>query len=289
VQRSAVKQQIALVLLAWLRLVLRKPRSERPQDIFGAGERASPSEFIRYFDLFNEGATMKRSFGWRSFYLRIAGVLMMLLFTGTLARAQSFYQIAWGGNYNMSVGNETEDNWVANSFRARSGTHLTAIYFPIAAAFTDQPVQAFIYQGFDLQDPTVGLTVLGQTNTTFTAIVGDIVTIQLNPPVDVNTGDIFYAAVMIPGVPSGSNGKFPWYVGTQVSSQSPQMTPLGRSFFDVGSGALGSGQGGTFDISTQDVTHVTPFGQAHPVLGGGPTDVVDPGNLALFVKGTLPP
>jgi hypothetical protein len=163
-----------------------------------------------------------------------------------------------------------------------------AIYFPIAAAFTNQPVQAFIYQGYDLLDPTAGggIVVLGQTNTTITTQVGDIVTIPLNPPVDVNTGDIFYAAVMIPGVPGGNSGKFPWYVAIQDATYN--TTPIGHSFFDVGPGALGSGQGGTFDITTQDVNNITPFGQVHPVLGGGPTDVVDPGNLALFVKGTLP-
>ncbi len=223
-----------------------------------------------------------------SFCFSLLAVLAAQLCTGTFARAQSFYELAWRHTYNMSVGSETEDNWVANSFKARSGTHLVSVSFPIAADFTNQPVSVFMYAGFDLQDPTAGggLVLLGQTNTTFTATVGDIVTIPLNTPIDVNTGDIFYAAVMIPGVPGGNSGKFPFYVAIQDAALG--TTPLGQSFFDVGPGDPGSGQGGTFDITTQVIANITPFGSVHPVLGGGPTDVVDPGNLALFVKGTLP-
>ncbi len=203
---------------------------------------------------------MNRQCGRRSFYLNVAGAVTALLLTGTLARAQSFYQLDWGsGPWNMSVGNET-----------------------------NQPVSVFIYQGFDLSDPTAGggLVLLGTTNTTITVTAGDLVTIPLNPPVDVNTGDIFYAAVMIPGVPSGGSGKYPWWVDTMDSARN--TTPLGRSFFDVGLGDPGSGQGGSFDVTKQIIANITPFGQVHPVLGGGPNDVVEPGNLSLWVRGALP-
>jgi len=232
---------------------------------------------------------MNRQCGRRSFYLNVAGAVTALLLTGTLARAQSFYQLDWGsGPWNMSVGNETEDNWVANSYTARSGTHLVSVEFPIGAAFTNQPVSVFIYQGFDLSDPTAGggLVLLGTTNTTITVTAGDLVTIPLNPPVDGKTGDIFYAAVMIPGVPSGGSGKYPWWVDTMDSARN--TTPLGRSFFDVGLGDPGSGQGGSFDVTKQIIANITPFGQVHPVLGGGPNDVVEPGNLSLWVRGALP-
>jgi hypothetical protein len=226
-----------------------------------------------------------------SFYLSVLGAFAAVMFSGATARTQTIYQLEWGERFNNSVGSEAEDNWVANSYTARgSGVHLVSISLPIGDNFTNQPISAFIYQGFDLNDPTAGggLVLLSQTSTTFTSTRGDILTIPLTSPVDLNAGDIFYAAVMIPGVPGGNSGLFPFY--EDYSKDSSLMTnALGRSFYDVGLGAPGSGQGGTFDVTQQVSSNITVFGSVHPVLGGAPGDVQDAGNLALWVKGTTAP
>ncbi len=128
----------------------------------------------------------------RSLYLNVVVVLTALLFTGTFARAQFLYNLDWAEHFNNSVGTETEDNWVANSYMVTNADrqHLVAISFPIDAVFTNQPISAFIYQGFDLLDPTAGggLILLSQTDTTITTTVGDIVTITLNPDVFLGVG-----------------------------------------------------------------------------------------------------
>jgi hypothetical protein len=183
------------------------------------------------------------------------------------------------------VGNDTEDNWVANSFTAGSNSHIVSVSLPIRGNFTDQSITAFIYQGFDLFDPTAGggLVLLGQTTTTITTTRGDIVTIPLSPPVDLNSGDIFYAAVLIPAVPSSVLPFYSDIMSSPNGADPRNTTPLGRSFFDV---ALTPS--GTFDVMQQVSANITVFGGVHPVLGGAPGDVNDPGNLALWVKGTPP-
>jgi hypothetical protein len=224
---------------------------------------------------------MKRQFGRRSFYLTVLGAFTALLFTGTDAPAQRLYNLDWAERFNDSAGNETEDNWVANSYTAASGaTHIVSISFPINDAFTDQKISGLIYQGFDLNDPTAGggLILLSQTDTTFTSTRGDIVTITLKTPVDLNVGDFFYAAVLIPGVPSN---KFPFANDTAGAGLMTQ--PLGRSFFDVGLTF-----GGPYDINQlpANSANITVFGGVHPVMMGAPGDVQSPGNLALWVKAT---
>jgi hypothetical protein len=181
-----------------------------------------------------------------------------------------------------STTTETEDNWVANSYVVRSGgTHLVAISLPIGANFTDQPISAMIYQGYDLLDPTAlgGLMLLSKTDTTITSKVGDLLTITLDTPVDLNVGNIFYAAVLLPGV---TGDKFPFYNDTTVGSSSQSIptvgtNPFGRSFFDAG-----LTPGAPYDFS-QGRDNITVLGGTHPVLGPG---VQHAGNLALWVNAT---
>jgi hypothetical protein len=200
------------------------------------------------------------------------GACVALLFAGTWAHAQGFYQNDWTGRINTSASDsDTQDNWVANSFTARSGaTHIASLSLPIGAAFTNQAISALIYKGIDYTDPTIGpgLTLLSQTDTTFSSVAGTILTVKLDTPVDLNVGDNFYAAVLIPGVPPD---KFPfWYDKDHVP---------GQSFFDVG---LTSGA--PYDVN-QGSANITPFGGTHPVVG----QAVPAGTLALWVNATTNP
>jgi len=230
---------------------------------------------------------MNRQFGRRSFYPSVLCAFAALLFTSTFARAQYLYNQDWAGRFNNSVTTETEDNWVANSYKVPSTArqHLVSISLQIADASTNQPISAFFYHECDLNDPTAGggLILLSQTDTTFTSTRGDIITITLNPDVFLSVNDIFYAAVLIPGVPGDV---FPFHydrAGGSTANGLPDKgtKPFGRSFFDVGLTV-----GGPFDVTKQVSANITVFGGVHPVMGGNPGDVQSPGNLALWVKAT---
>jgi hypothetical protein len=233
--------------------------------------------------------------GRRNSGLLLLSVFTALLYACTPARAQFLFCQDWAEHFNNSVTTEPEDNWVANSYICSNADrqHLLSVSFPIDATFTNQPISVFIYQGFDLNDPTAGggLVLLSQTNATITTDVGDIVTIPLNPDVFLNVGDIFYAAVLIPGVPGN---KFPFRsdrAGGSTSRNLPDKgtKPFGRSFFDVGQGPFDPANGaGPFDVNKQVFSNITVFGGVHPLMGGNPGDVQSPGNLALWVKATHP-
>jgi hypothetical protein len=220
--------------------------------------------------------------GRRSFCLAVLSVLPALLFTGTSARAQTLYNLDWARRFNNSIGTETEDNWVANSYRVRAGgTHIGAVSLPIGGNYTDQPISALIYQGYDLLDPTAGggLILLSQTDTTITTKTGDLLTLTLDNPVDLSVGDIFYAAVLIPGV---TGDYFPFYNDIAAASPSQSIptvgtNPFARSFFDAG-----LAPGAPYDIN-QGSDNITVLGGTHPVLGPG---IQTPGNLALWVNAT---
>jgi hypothetical protein len=218
-------------------------------------------------------------------YIGVLGAVTAMLFTAAHARAQGLYQLDWGARFNTNAGGENEDNWVANSYVALPGrTHLVSISLPIGESFSNQPISALIYTGSDLHDPTAGngLVLVSQTDTTFTSTPGTIVTITLTSPVDMNLGDIFYAAVLIPNVGPGDQ-VFPFYEDTGTGSGIGgllQTQPLGRSFFDAGP-TLGA----PYDV-TQGSANVTVLGGNHPVLGAG---IQGSGNLALWVLGTPAP
>jgi hypothetical protein len=231
---------------------------------------------------------MNTQFARMSFRLSTFCAFTALLFTGTFALAQvppmeGIYRLNWAGQFNNSaLGGEIEDSWVANSFTAVFGyTHIVAISLPIGDDFSNQAISGLIYKGFDIHDPTAGggLVLLSETDTTFSSTVGDVITITLNTPVDFKAGDVFYAAVLIPGVPGYapgiSNGKFPFYEDDPLDPPSPKA--LGRSFYDVGLTLSGP-----YDVN-QGSANITVLGATHPIVGSG---VQDPGNLALWVHAT---
>jgi hypothetical protein len=222
---------------------------------------------------------MKLHSGPKSFWKGVLSAFAMLLLTGTLAHAQTpvFYQLDWFERFNNSLGSETEDNWVANSYTASGQGFINSIVLPIGDTFNNQPISAFIYQGFDLHDPTAGggLVLLAEKDTTFSSTPGTVLTITFDNQVAIGAGAIFYAAVLIPGV---SGNVFPFYLdsATNPSNTNIGTVPFGRSFFDIGSTF-----GGPFDVN-QGSANITVTGGNHPILGGSAQDA---GNLALWVIG----
>ena len=200
-----------------------------------------------------------------------------LMSHASVARAQVRYQLDSGApteRFNNSEVDETEDNWVANSYQVvKGGTHIIAIEFPIGTAYSGKPASAVIYQGFDLLDPSAGggLVRLSTTDLVLNTQIGDIVTVVLDTPVDLNVDDIFYAAVLIPQVQFPGGMEFPWY--------NDGATLLNRSFFDVG-----PTQGAPYDLD--NTANATVNGATHPVVGPG---VQSPGTTfirAIATDGT---
>jgi hypothetical protein len=218
---------------------------------------------------------MKPPFAQSSVYLSILGALTALALTGPFAHAQGFYQLDWSGPINNSAGTtDTEDNWVSNSYTARSGaTHIASISLPIADTFTNHPISAFIYLGNDYTNPQVGLTLLSETDMMFSSTPGTILTIKLSNPVDLNVGDNFYVAVLIPSVPPLT---YPFYIDTSRTNAGGGAI---QSFFDVG-----LTMGAPFDVN-QGSANITPFGGMHPVVGMA----VPAGTLALWVNASFSP
>jgi hypothetical protein len=172
-------------------------------------------------------------------------------------------------NFNNSQGVETEDNWVANSFQIAAGTEtLTSISFLLSGNYTNRPITALIYTGTSLTDPHAGsgLTLVSETDTAFSGTNGTFVTIPLAKPVTLPVGQVYWAALLMRGVP-----------GNQFPFNEDRDKPLGRSWFDVG-----PTQGGAYDVNNTSNARV--FGATdHPVVPGG---VQDPGNLMLRVNAT---
>ena len=144
-------------------------------------------------------------------------------------------------------------------------------------ALSNQPVCAVIYLGADLYDPSAGggLVRIATTDVTVTAATNTVVTIPLDNSVDLNEGDIFYAALLLPGVPATV---FPFTMDYDFSH--PELSPpfLGQSFFDVG-----PTQGAAYDL---DMTqNATLAGQIHPVVGFA----MDAGNYVIHVNATTTP
>jgi hypothetical protein len=166
---------------------------------------------------------------------------------------------------------ETEDNWVANSFQVAAGAQtLTSISFLLSGNYTNRPITALIYTGTSLTDPHAGsgLTLVSQTDTTFSGTNGTFVTIPLATPVTLPVGQVYWAALLMRGVP-----------GDQFPFNEDRDNPLGRSWFDVG-----PTQGGAYNVNNTSNARV--FGATnHPVVPGG---VQDPGNLMLRVNVTGP-
>jgi len=219
-------------------------------------------------------------------------------------RAQTTYQLdGWpptglGQNYeifNNSVGTETEDCWVANSFQVTAGgNRINSISFalgnaqPSVTTLTLQ-VTVALYTGTSLTNPTGLVRIVPATNTVTlnNALTGTLQTINFATPIDLMTGQIFYAAILIRGV---TGTTFPFV--DDLFTPGPSPTNQLRSFFDVGPTI-----GGAYNLdNTANATHL---GQNHPVLGGpaqsaanlvlrvNASAIPEPGTLALVGLGAV--
>src|SRR6266849_6816174 len=203
------------------------------------------------------------------FYV-LAGILALVIAVPS-ARAQVVYRWDNGSSterFNNSEGVETEDNWVANAFTVvDGGTRLLSIELPVGDAFVNQAVTASIYLGSSITDPT-GLVRVQSNDSTITTVLGTVVTLVFDPPVDMNVGDVFYASVLLPQV---DGAHFPFFNdGAMV---------LNHSFFDVG-----PAQGAPYDL---DMTqNATVNGGTHPVVHSG---VQSAGTTHLRVNATATP
>ncbi len=214
---------------------------------------------------------MKRQLRVRVFAVLVGVAFAALMSHASVARAQVHYTWdngAFTERFNDSEGVETEDNWVANAFQVvAGGTHIVSVEFPIGELYTNLTVDAVIYQGFDLHDPTAGggLVRLSTTETTINSVPGDLITITLDTPVDLNVDDIFYAAILIRQV---DGAHFPFFNDGTI--------PLGYSFFDVG-----PVQGGDYDLD--QTGNATVNGGFHPVVHSG---VQSPGTTLIRANAT---
>src|SRR5262249_44132759 len=145
--------------------------------------------------------------------LSVFGIWTALLGNGTFARAELTYQLDDGSReeqFNNSSGNDTEDNWVANSFRiVPGGEMLTGITFQVGGSnFNNQAITALIYTGTSLTDPHAGggLVRVSTTNTTFSGNNFQFVTIPIEP-LTLPDDQVFWAALLIRGVPANV---LPW-------------------------------------------------------------------------------
>lgn len=212
-------------------------------------------------------------------------IALLCLLVTSAARAQVTYQLdGWppaDGSYeifNNSQGTETEDDWVANSFQAQAGgNRLLSVNYVVGSALTNIPVTVTIYTGTSLTNPSGLSRVVSSTNTVnVTAAAGTVQTIPLANPVNLAVGQVFYAALLIRGVPGTL---FP-YVDDHFTGGTSTSPPfLMRSFFDVG-----PTQGAAYNLD--NTANATLLGGPHPVVGGG---VQSAANLALRVNGVAVP
>jgi hypothetical protein len=170
--------------------------------------------------------------------------------------------------FNNSESTDTEDNWVANSFQVTPGGEtLTSVSFFLGENYSNRPVTVLIYTGSSLTNPHAGsgLTRVSTTDTTVSGTAGSLVTIPLSSALTLPLGQVYWAAILMRGVPSN---QFPFYDDTDA--------PKGRSWFDVG-----PTKGGAYNVD--DTTRATVFGGTHPVVG---SNVQNAGNLLLRVNST---
>jgi hypothetical protein len=207
----------------------------------------------------------------KTLFLAVFGVLTCLLVGVSSARADVVYQLddnTAQERFNNSETDETEDNWVANAFQVvAGGTRLLSIDLGLGENFNNNPVTVAIYMGTSVTDPS-GLVRIATTDTTLTGAQGTLGNILLAAPVDLNEGDIFFAAVLLRNVPGTA---FPFLNNT--------VNPHGQSFFDVG-----PQQGAPYDLDMTD--NVVVLGATHSVVGA---NVQSPGNLILRVNATDTP
>jgi hypothetical protein len=107
-----------------------------------------------------------------------------------------------------------------------------------------------VYQGIDISDPSAGggLVRMRTTETTITGLAGSDVNLAFDTPVDLQVGDVFYAAILIRGV---TGALFPFH--------NEAVLPQGHSFFDIG-----PMQGAPYDLD--NTANATVLGAVHPLM-----------------------
>jgi hypothetical protein len=216
-----------------------------------------------------------------------AAIFLMVL---PCVRAQVTYQLdGWPPSgsttyeiFNNSVGTETEDCWVANSFQVSAGgTQINSLTFALGNAMPAVPtltlqVTVALYTGTSLTNPSGLVRIIPATNTvTLTnASTGSLQTINFATPTVLSPGQIFYAAILIRAVPGTL---FPFV--DDLFTPGPSPTNQLRSFFDVG-----PTQGGAYNLD--NTANATRLGQSHPVLGGSAQSAA---NLVLRVNAVPEP
>ena len=175
------------------------------------------------------------------------------------------------GFNNSYSASDTQDCWVANGFTAvAGGTAVNSVIFRTFSDLTGFSAQALIYAGSDQFNPQAGggLTLVAAGPVTALASGG-----QVDQVVPVSAaltdGDVFFAAILIRGVPGNV------YAFGEDTNQNSL-----RSFFDVGP----TDGTGSYDIN--NTSNATILGGTHPRIGGG---VQSPGDLFLSVTATPEP
>jgi methionine-rich copper-binding protein CopC len=174
-----------------------------------------------------------------------------------------------GQRFNNSFGGETEDDWVANSFQVNPGGEtLSSVSFLLGENYTNRAITVLVYTGSSLTNPHAGsgLTRISTTDTTVTGTSGTFVTLPFSSPVTLSDGQVYWVALLVRNVPSGSAGQFPFWIDTNAAK--------GQSWYDVA-----STRGGSYNVD--DTSRATVFGGKHPVLGGAAQPA---GNLMLRVN-----
>jgi hypothetical protein len=119
-------------------------------------------------------------------------------------------------------------------------------------------VTVTIYNGSSLTNPQAGTglsRIVASTNTvSVSGAAGTLQTILLGSPVTLSVGQDFYAAVLMRGV---LGTVFPFAAD---AGETPPVTPLGQSFFDVG-----PSQGAAYNLDV--TTNATVLGGSSPVVG----------------------
>ena len=209
-------------------------------------------------------------------FVPTVALALLLLAAAPMARAQSTYQVdsfvtGTFSGFNNSQGTENEDNFVANSFQVvAGGTTLVSFTFLNGTAATNAPITLVIYTGSSLTKPQAGagLIRISTTTTMFSSAANTFQTLSLFTPITLSVGQIFYAAILRPGV---TGTMFPFGSDAGSTGNPP---PLNRSFFDVG-----ATQGAAYNL---DVTsRAVVLGGTHSVVGAG---VQAAGNLILRVN-----
>ena len=220
-------------------------------------------------------------------YLQSALAVAVLLLATPHVRAQVTYQLdGWPPNgatnyeiFNNSVGTETEDCWVANSFRVIAGGNvINSVSFALGNAqpsVTTLTVQVTValYTGSSLTSPAGIVRIVPATNTvTLTNVpTGSLQTVAFGAPTTLPTGQIFYAAILIREVTASI---FPFV--DDMFTPPPSPTNQLRSFFDVG-----PTMGGVYNLD--NTANARRLGLSHPVLGGPAQSAA---NLVLRVNAT---